>query len=213
MVFENKQQYLEYLKKLEPRNSAGEHRQHLLGSPIKNSPIFISSASIRYKVKNLELLLQTFLHNHLCPEGEGNCHRIKRRKFPQLDNPEVLSNSFFCIYMKNLSHGVFILSKYRLWSSGYLAKLGQIFLRKIPQFVKYIDAILSFIVDHSTTELLCQISRSQLRLARYLILILHSFSYYSSFNMKELYSTSHVFSISKCMMDVIQRQACISWSM
>ena len=89
MVFENKMQYLEYLKNSKTQKSSSIHHQYSLGSPSPNNPILISSASIQYKVKNLELLLRTFLHNRLYPDGEGKRHRVKRRKLPGLHNPEV----------------------------------------------------------------------------------------------------------------------------
>jgi len=89
-AIEMKHQYLEAISS----NSANpeypiSHRQHSLGSRVRNSPMPIISASTNYSLKNLEVDLRIFLHNQLFQPGEGWRHRVKKRNLPELDNSQV----------------------------------------------------------------------------------------------------------------------------
>jgi hypothetical protein len=87
MVLENKQMFLESLRPIQPAQEPS--RRYFLGSRVKNCPMLISSVSSKYSLKDLDLYLRTFLHNKLFRDGEGVHHRVKKRKLPELEDPQV----------------------------------------------------------------------------------------------------------------------------
>jgi len=100
-VIETKYQYLESISSntVNPQHPTTSSR-HSLGSRVGNFPILISSASSKYELNNLEVDLRIFLHNNLFTPGEGWRHRVKKRKLPELDNPQVsLHCGYVCLYL------------------------------------------------------------------------------------------------------------------
>src|SRR3954465_938774 len=87
MVLESKRSYLKSLRSLRPVQDPLNRCS--LGSRVKDCPILISSASSKYSLNDLELYLRTFFHNRLYADGEGIHHRVKKRKFPDLDSSQV----------------------------------------------------------------------------------------------------------------------------
>jgi hypothetical protein len=87
MILEDKRSYLESLQPLSPVQDPLNRCS--LGSRVKDCPILISSANSKYSLNDLELYLRTFFHNRLYADGEGIHHRVKKRKFPDLDNSQV----------------------------------------------------------------------------------------------------------------------------
>jgi hypothetical protein len=93
-AIEMKYQYLETigLSSAKPGHPSSPCK-YSLGSRVENCPIPILSASMTYGMKDLEVDIRIFLHNQSFPPGEGWRHRVKKRKLPELDDPEV---SLYC---------------------------------------------------------------------------------------------------------------------
>ena len=115
-AIETKYQYLETisLNSSNPGYPTPSPRQYTLGSRVKNCPMLVFSASIKFELKALEIDLRTFLHNQSFPPGEGWRHRVKKRKLPELDNPQVSLHYGYIQIWTCIIKTVFFLSEYRL---------------------------------------------------------------------------------------------------
>src|SRR4051812_48523969 len=136
MVLKNKQLYLESLR---PPNLV--HRslhRCFLGSRVKDCPIQISSASSKYLLIDLELYLRTFLHNRLYLDGEGVHHRVKKRKLPELDDPQVTVVKIYCLL--NISDELNFSDAFlhRSSSTKLLTSMYLISWKRIISFAKFI---------------------------------------------------------------------------
>lgn len=128
MVLEMKEQYLESLEP--PTPALNLTLGYSLQSIAKDSPMLVLTAGNRFHIKDLELCIRNFLHNQLYPEGEGNRHRVKKRKLPEINNPTVcmVSDISSHIYISVECTLIYSIHTYRLkffihWPSMYLISL------------------------------------------------------------------------------------------
>ena len=64
--------------------------QPSIGTRIPGCPMHISAVERLFGLKDLEHCLRSYLHDLSFPGREGRKHRVKKRKLPQLHNPQVL---------------------------------------------------------------------------------------------------------------------------
>jgi len=87
-------------------NIVSTGHQPSIGSRMPGCPIHISSVERLFRLKDLEYCLRSYLHDLSFPEREGRKHRVKKRKLPQVFNPQVFTYylRYPIIYQGSLIH-------------------------------------------------------------------------------------------------------------